>query len=142
MINNILDKKFLLFLAIGLMNTAIGLGTTLSCLHFFGIDYFMANLIGYTLGLINSYFMNRRFTFKNKEKISQTLWKFLVVFVFSYFSGVFGGKLSAFFLEFVFSQKIFDFFSFDTIASILGIGFYTLVNYLGNLFFTFRKIEK
>lgn len=67
------DIKFWKFLLVGVINTAVGEGVVLLCLHPIGWKNFVwgagaAAVAGTVVGSIVSYFLNKYFTFKNKEK--------------------------------------------------------------------------
>ena len=67
------DIKFWKFILVGILNTLIGAGVVLLLLHAFGWKNFSwgagaAAFAGVVVGSIVSYFLNKYFTFKNKEK--------------------------------------------------------------------------
>ncbi len=67
------DIKFLKFLLVGVINTAVGEGIVLLLLHLAGWKQFSwgagaAAFVGTVIGSVVSYFLNKYFTFKNKEK--------------------------------------------------------------------------
>lgn len=57
------------FVVSGLINTAVGTGIIMLCLHFGMTDY-PANACGYGVGFVVSYFLQRKFTFAVKERAS------------------------------------------------------------------------
>lgn len=72
-LKNFFDIKFWKFILVGIINTVVGEGAVLLCLHLIGWKNFAwgagaAAVIGTIVGSIVSYFMNKYFTFKNKEK--------------------------------------------------------------------------
>ena len=67
------DIKFLKFLLVGVLNTLIGEGIVLLLTQPVGWENFSwgpgaAAFVGTVIGSIVSYFLNKYFTFKNKEK--------------------------------------------------------------------------
>jgi len=52
------------FVLVGFLNTAIHYGVFLILLGSLGIHYLIASVSGYCCGLINSYLLNRRWTFQ------------------------------------------------------------------------------
>ena len=67
------DIKFLKFILVGIINTLVGMGLQFVFYNVFGWDKYdwgvvMASLIGNIIGSVVSYFLNKYFTFKNKEK--------------------------------------------------------------------------
>lgn len=67
---------------IGIINTIITL-LLIIALTYAGVNPFLANVIGFSAGLLNSFYMNKNYTFyKNSSKGS--LINFLIAFVPSY----------------------------------------------------------
>ncbi|MEQ8174229.1 MAG: GtrA family protein [Syntrophomonadaceae bacterium] len=68
-----LDRKNLLqlmrFCIVGIANTAVDLGVFF-VLTFGGVPYLVAQVLAYSTGVVNSFFMNRRWTFKVEGKTS------------------------------------------------------------------------
>ncbi len=67
------DIKFWKFILVGVLNTLVGEGVVLVCLHVIGWKSFAwgagaAAVAGTVIGSVVSYFLNKYFTFKNKEK--------------------------------------------------------------------------
>jgi putative flippase GtrA len=58
------SRQFLVFSLIGLLNTAVHLCVFLLLFRAFGVPMLLASAIGYASGVANSYFMNRRWTFR------------------------------------------------------------------------------
>lgn len=72
------------FVLVGLFNTALGYGFILAGL-FLGAGDYLANVIGFALGLPIAYMLHRGFTFRvpsstNREEMSRYLVAFLVAF--------------------------------------------------------------
>jgi putative flippase GtrA len=72
------------FGVVGLANTLVGLGTIYACLFFLGWSDPVANIAGYTLGLIQSFALNRAWTFRSRVRILPGLLRFLAVFAVAY----------------------------------------------------------
>ena len=70
--------QFIKFSLVGVLNTAI---TVLSynLLVFLGVNYIVANIIGYALGTLNSYFWNKSWVFKSNENKYKLFVKFIIV---------------------------------------------------------------
>jgi putative flippase GtrA len=58
--------QFIKFSLIGFLNTGIHYGIFLLLFRFFGIHYLIASGIGYCAGVINSFILNKLWTFKTK----------------------------------------------------------------------------
>jgi putative flippase GtrA len=72
------------FLAVGLLNTGIGLGTIYASKYFLSLGDAPANFLGYGVGLVNSFFCNRRWTFSHAGKPFRAIARFLAAFAVAY----------------------------------------------------------
>lgn len=76
--------RVLRFLLVGVLNTAVGLGSIYACKYFFALPDVPANVIGYLFGLVNSFFWNRRWTFAHSGDTTRTVIKFILTFLVAY----------------------------------------------------------
>lgn len=124
-------RQFIIFCGVGSINTVTGLAVILLLSEIFGVNYIIANALGYGFGLLIGFFLHRSITFKNQcddlNKRVEFL-KFVLVFAAAYGIQLLG--------LIVMVQAI---GITDWIAQILAIGIYTAINYLGNRAITFRK---
>lgn len=67
-IRQFFDIKFWKFILVGILNTVVGTGLQFLFFNLFGWNEWISSMIGYILGSILSYFLNKYFTFKNSEK--------------------------------------------------------------------------
>ena len=67
-----LSKEFILFALVGVSNTVINF-IVYTILVFFNMPYLIANIIGYGVGMINSYLLNKYFVFQRKREIFRYL---------------------------------------------------------------------
>ncbi|MEL6266900.1 MAG: GtrA family protein [Pseudomonadota bacterium] len=67
---------------VGIVNTAAGLGTIYLAM-WFGVAPVPANMIGYAVGIVVSFTLNRLYTFKGPTRPGAVL-RFLVCFAISY----------------------------------------------------------
>ncbi len=70
--------SFIKFALVGCLNTGITIGTY-SLLTYLNINYIIANVIGYSLGTLNSYIWNKNWVFKSKQEHKKVLFKFITV---------------------------------------------------------------
>ena len=63
----ILAKQFVKFGIVGLSNTFISLGIYY-VLIYFGINYIIANTVGFIISVLNSYYWNSKYVFKKSDK--------------------------------------------------------------------------
>jgi putative flippase GtrA len=71
-------KLFLKFGVVGVFNTII---TIMSYMLFVSLEmnYIVANIIAYSLGVLNSFYWNRKWVFNVKSNQLNIFWKFIIV---------------------------------------------------------------
>jgi putative flippase GtrA len=116
------------FLAVGLLNTFVGLATIYSCKWFLGTGDVISNVIGYAVGLTNSFIWNRRWTFAHSGAVLPAAVKFVVVFLGAYFLNL-ATMLTAI--------HVFDVNSY--LAHAIATVPYTALFYLGSRFLVFVR---
>lgn len=122
-----MHREFIKFLITGVINTTITLGIIFLMYNFFGIHYVLSNAIGYVLGFINSFLMNKFWTFKSKGSLIKQFFVFLKVFLVCY---LFQLAFLYYFSEELLLEK--------NISQILSMIIYTIANFLFNKFLTFK----
>lgn len=75
---------FFRFLTVGIFNTVLGYIVIFVCMYLINISPETSNIIGYSVGLMSSYLLNRNYTFKSSAKKIPELTRFLIVFLLSY----------------------------------------------------------
>ena len=81
--------QILRFLIVGGLNTLLGLSVIFLLKAYFGLDDFVSNLIGYCIGLINSFFLNKKWTFNHESNKSSTVLRFIFAFLISYLANIY-----------------------------------------------------
>jgi putative flippase GtrA len=76
--------QFLRFCLVGVLNTGVGLGTIFAAKAFAGWGDLSANGLGYGLGLMVSFALNRRWTFRDAGGIRRSAYRFLAAFAIAY----------------------------------------------------------
>lgn len=76
------------FVVVGVFNTILGYGVMFSCMYIVGLSAVTSNVIGYLCGLVLSYTLNRKVTFKGTAKSRAEVVRFLLVFLVAYFSNL------------------------------------------------------
>lgn len=80
-------RQFIKYVLVGLLNTVVFYGIYYIMLQL-GFFYAISVAVGTIVGIINSYFWNKYFTFKSEKKsISETV-RFLTVYFVQYLSNV------------------------------------------------------
>lgn len=128
-----IDATIPKFILVGICNTVIGAGTMFLLYNYVHFSYWGASVANYVVGGLLSFFLNKYFTFKNKEKSAFQAVKFLINIAICYFVGFYVSKC----LSEVFLSNI-DISLRENIAMCLGMCLYTILNYIGQRFWTFR----
>lgn len=76
------DGQLIKYIAVGVFNTLISL-ITYFVLIYFKMNYIKANTIGYIIGLINSYILNKKIVFNHKGKTIKSAIYFLIINILS-----------------------------------------------------------
>lgn len=107
------------FGAVGLANTATGLGTIYALMLLFRVDPVVANAIGYAVGLTISFVLNRGWTFQDTRPTSYLLPRFLLIVAAAYLLNL-GAVLAA----------TLHFSANPYLAQALGVAVYTVCMFL------------
>jgi glycosyltransferase involved in cell wall biosynthesis/putative flippase GtrA len=114
------------YLAVGVVNTLVGLGTIYACLFFFGWSDVPANMFGYTVGIACGFALNRRWTFVDTAPPLPALLRYVLVLLTAY-----GVNLAT-------VLAVRDLGGLNSyLAQAAGILPYTLLGYLGSRYFAF-----
>ena len=137
----LLKHSFVRFIIVGVLNTLIGLSVIFICLNLAGLGYWTSTIIGNAVGAVNSYVMNKRFTFQSKASVSSTLWRFMLVTVICYIAAYWiGAEAARWLIAPVFPQA--GETALNNAAALLGSGLYTVMNYVGQKKMTFAKKQE
>lgn len=120
--------KLFKFCVVGGINTLITLVIFYVLNKVIGLNYLLSSVVGYVIGMFNSYILNKRWTFRDKDKnlIPQFI-RFSIVNILSLCINL----LAMFILV--------DKLRLDSMLSqIIATGFSTISNYIGSRFLVFR----
>jgi len=113
---------------VGISNTVIGLGI-IYLLMFLGVHYLVANVVGYAVGLTNSFFLNKYWTFGSRGGFKREAVLFL------------SAALVCFFLQLVTLWMLVEQVGIHPRWSqLFAMIVYTSSNFLLNRTFTFREV--
>jgi putative flippase GtrA len=129
--------SFLRFLLVGLINTAVGLSTTLILLNIFNFSFWYATFIGNGIGTIISYTLNRSYTFGSKATHTKSIILFVIVVLCSYFISYTCGNFLAFYVGLKWITLPYSYV--ENTAVLIGNGLYTITNYFGQRYFVFKS---
>lgn len=133
-------RQFARFLAVGCLNTLIGLGVVYALLHLAGFSYWGATFTGNAVGAVVSYGLNRNFTFGSRAAVPRTFAIFVLVILVCYWLSFYAGLRIADFVTAIVpnaSQAL-----VKDVAVVISTGIYAIVNYFGQKYFVFREKEK
>ena len=126
--------QFIKFGFVGVSNTLISLAVYYVCL-FFGIQYIVANTLGFIVGTINAYFWNNKFVFKKEEgEIRDTKKSVVKVFISYGFTLGLSTVLLAFWVDGLHIS--------ENVAPILNLLVTIPLNFVLNKFWAFRGEKK
>lgn len=120
-------REFLKFGLVGVGNTLLTV-VSFNVLVFFHMNYFVANIIAYFIGMLNSYFWNKTWVFKSDQSHKKVLYKFIIVNVIVLGINNFVLYLGVDMLHFS-----------PSISQLLGTAVGMGVNFLLNRSWTFKK---
>ncbi|PHR71959.1 MAG: sugar translocase [Arcobacter sp.] len=72
------------YLKVGLLNTLLTLIIIFIAINILSINYNFSYFIGYAIGLINSFILNKYYTFNSSKSWQKEILPFLIVFIISY----------------------------------------------------------
>ncbi|MBR0101267.1 MAG: GtrA family protein, partial [Treponema sp.] len=117
------------FLLVGVVNTIVGNAAMFLFYNLLHFSYWISTATGYVLGGTVSYFLNKFFTFKNKDKSVRQLIFFIISLIVCYMVAFSIANIMGTLLLKNYSQTL-----RDNVAMLLGMGLYTALNYIAQRF--------
>lgn len=122
--------QFIKYVLVGLLNTGVFYGIYYIMLQL-GFFYAISVTVGTIIGIINSYFCNKYFTFKSEKKsISETV-KFLTVYFIQYLSNLL-----------IIHLCVNNVGISAELAGGVAISIGLFISYFGNKFWSFRAVKE
>ncbi len=138
-IRKFLDMKFMKFIIIGIGNTIFSAFIMFFLYNLLNLGYWGSSSISYILGSILSFILNKKFTFRNKDSILKTGFKFtiniLICYLIAY--GLAKSIMTHYLTNVFLNTKV-----AEQISMLLGMILFTLLNYIGQRFFAFKESNK
>ena len=143
-----ISKEFITYCLVGLINTLVGFSTAFISLNVFLLNYAISTGLAYITGNIASFYLNKKFTFKNKGKSGKQFIVFflsmLPAYVISYWLGYKLGHLSENYLSDIYNllNKITNIPKYrlaDNFAVLLSMAIYLFAGFSINKFLVFKK---
>ena len=128
------DITFWKFVLVGLANTLFGAGIMFLFYNVFRLSYWISSASNYVFGSILSYFLNKIFTFQDKERSGAVLIRFIVNITICYSIAYGVAKPVMRWLLSSATQTI-----QENCAMLVGMVVFTGLNYIGQRFFVFNK---
>ena len=130
-----MNKKFFVeafkYGIVGIINTLLTLLIIWLMRSVIGTSLIVANVTGYTAGFLNSFILNRSWTFKCNNNWKKEFLKFLAAFAICYL-------IQLAFVLFLEKQTSLQ----ERYTTLLGMIVYTGINFLLNKYFTFKNTNK
>jgi len=129
------DIKFLKFVLVGIINTIFGTGIMFLLYNLASFGYWGSSAVSYILASILSFFLNKNFTFRNKESTVKTALRFTVNIAICYLLAYSISKpmVTMILLNTSLSKSI-----VEQVSMLLGMVLFTMLNYVGQRFFAFK----
>lgn len=128
------DRTFWRFILVGGINTIVGTGVMFFCYNFIHLNYWLSSALNYIIGSIVSYFLNKYFTFRNRQRNWRIVIRFTINICICY--------LIAYGVAKPLVARILSTKSLavkENGAMIFGMCLFVGLNYLGQRFFAFRE---
>ena len=112
---------------VGVANTLVGLGTIYFAMYFLHFNVVQSNAIGYSIGILLSFSLNKTWTFSSQDHITSSFIRYLLVLGIGY-----AANLAT--VLYIYSH----FYLSPYVAQAIGILPYTAIGFLGSRYFAFR----
>jgi len=130
------DRKLLKFLLVGVCNTVLSAVIMFLLYNLTGFGYWGSSAVSYLVGAVLSFFLNKYFTFGNKDALWKTAVKFALNAAVCYLLAY---SIAQPLVSLLLSSLSLGPALVDQAAMLAGMVLYTLFNYVGQRFFAFRQ---
>lgn len=130
----VLDGKTIKFLFVGAVNTLFGTVIMFGLYNLAGCSYWVSSVANYIFGSILSFFLNKNFTFQNKDSMQKTLPRFVLNILLCYLLAYGIAKPVALYLLKECTVTI-----QENVAMFVGMCLFTAFNYIGQRYFAFKE---
>ena len=131
---NIIDKKLLKFILVGIINTLVGTAIMFGLYNLAGCSYWVSSAANYVIGSILSYVLNKKFTFRHRGQIAQSALRFTGNIAACYLLAYEIAKPAVRAILTGATQQV-----QENIAMLAGMILFTGFNYLGQRYFVFGE---
>lgn len=140
MLFNLRYSKFVRFVFVGVVNTLIDLGVLNLLVFLFGVtsplSFSFYKSVSFVCALVNSYFLNKNFTFQFKENNMRTFYSFVLFSLVGFSVNVIFSGLS---FSIISTYQIFsDLHVIATVSAIVGTILGFIINYVSYNYLVFK----
>ena len=125
-LKNKLSSETLRFILVGILNTIVGYGCYFVLLYL-QVNYIISLAVSHIVGVTNSFFWNKYWTFRSNGNIKHELVRFILVYVITFFLNL--GVLVVFVEALMIDKRI---------AQVYALFIVTIVSYLGHKLWSFK----
>ena len=133
-LRTLFDAKLWKFLLVGVVNTLVGTGIMFGLYNLASCSYWVSSAANYVLTSILSFFLNKHFTFRSRERGAGQAVRFAAISAVCYLIAY--GIAKPLCLRLLANAAV---STRDNVAMLVGIVLFTGLNYLGQRFFAFRS---
>ena len=133
---SLVDGKLLRFLIVGVINTLVGMAIMFGLYNLAGASYWLSSAANYVLTSILSFFLNKYFTFRNREQSWSQVVRFAVNIAVCYLLAY--GIAKPLCLRLLADATV---QVRDNVSMLVGMVLFTGLNYLGQRLFAFKSSE-
>lgn len=133
-IRAVVDEKLLKFIVVGVINTLVGMAIMFGLYNWAGCSYWISSAANYVLTSILSFFLNKYFTFGNKEKSLSQVLRFVLNIAVCYLVAYGVAKPLTFAVLGGVNEQL-----RTNAAMLVGMCLFTGLNYFGQRFFAFTQ---
>ena len=128
------DRTVIKFLAVGVVNTLVGCGTMFLLYNLAHCSYWASSAANYVVGGIVSFFLNKYFTFQNKERSWKQLGMFVINITICYLLAYGMAKPVVSWILHDQSKSM-----QENLSMLVGMGAFVVFNYVGQRLVVFKK---
>ena len=130
----LLDATVWKFLLVGVANTLVGSGVMFLLYNLAHVHYWVAVCANYVVGGILSFFLNKYFTFQNRERSAALVGRFILTVAACALVAYGLAKPAVRWALAGYGERV-----QENVAMLVGMVLYTGLNYFGQRFFAFRQ---
>ena len=131
-----IDKTMIRFVLVGIINTLVGTAVMFSFYNIFHFSYLVSSAANYIVGSVVSYFLNKYYTFENKERNWRIVVRFIINISVCYLLAY--GIAKPLVAKLLSSMPV---TVQENGAMVVGMGLFVVLNYTGQRYFAFKKSE-